>query len=293
MIRHPSENFLKYLITSIHPNAGSNDWVQMMITSLGYPTPDGQYIAWLRNDLMSKVPNPFRPDDRFHTPSRTFMKTEGIFGIHVQDKAVREAHTMVANLRARPIIESLLLGRIEPKDVAKKVNAKMATFFTTEGVEAYKHYYWKVELLRVEDWATLLEQYDMQKQNALAIVQVGASMALHKTGFQQQIDSKSMLRTMQEAIFFDFQEWRTKKHGMDRSKALAGLAKAAVMVDEQLSQADSALKDSLRAFEQFRMETEKNAVPDIHGIANIGNYSGSGAKMIDAPTKDDDDEEIS
>lgn len=290
MLRHPSTNFIKYLLTSGHQQAGSDQWINMMITSLGFPGPDQEYLGWLRTDISMKIPPDFQPGNRYHTASRKFMRTEGILGIHSGDKAVVKANLIIINLRIRPLVENLLLGRLDPKDIAKKINAKTGGFHTSDEIEAYQHYYWKVDLLRVEDWAALLEQYEYQKATTMAIVQVGASMALHKMGFQQQIDSKSMLRTMQETIFFDFQEWRTKKHSSDRSKALATLAKAAVMVDTQLSQADSAIKDSLKAFEQFRMETEKQMVTDVHELAPIGNYSGSGAKMIEVSTGSNDEE---
>lgn len=288
MIRHPSENFIKYLMTSGHQQSGDDAWVTWMITNLGYPAPQADYLQWVRTDLSTKVPADFDPNNRYHRSSRQFMKEEGITGIHLRDRAVGEANTIVTNLRPRFIIEQLLLGRLEPKDVAKKVNTKLATFYTSEGIDAYRHYYWQVGILRVEDWAALLEPYDQAKQNTLAIVQVGASMALHKTGIQQAIDSKSMLRTMQEAVFFDFQEWKTKKHGSEKTKALSMLAKAAVMVDTQLSQADSAMKDSLKAFEQFRMETEKRAVPGMQEIAPSGNYSNSGAKLLETKTSDEE-----
>lgn len=270
-----------------------------MITSMSYPdpaptvqgqAPAGAYLAWLRNDLTSKMPADFSPQDRYHTESRKFLKAEGIFTFHIQSKGVMEANQIVMNLRARFMIESLLLGRLDPKDIAKKVNTKLATYFTEEGVDAYRHYYWQVGIIRVEDWMVLLTDTDPNKSNVIAISQVGAALALHKTGMQQQIDSKSMLRSMQEAMFFDFQEWKTKKHGGDRTKAMTYLAKAAVMVDEQLSQSDSALKDSLKAFEQFRMETEKVAVPDVRSFAPNGNFSKSGAKLLEAKVIEEDEE---
>ncbi len=269
-------------MTSGHVESGNNNWIQMMMTSYGYPTPQIDYLIWLRSDITAKMPADFEPNNRYHASSRSFMKSEGIFGMHTRDKAVNEANSIVMNIRARAIVENLLLGRIEPKDIARKINSKLGAFYTEDGIDAYRHYYWQVSILKVEDWTILFADYDIQRNNALAIVQVGASMALHKTGFQQSIDSKSMLRTMQETLFFDFQEWKTKKHGSERTKALSALAKSAVMVDEQLSQADSALKDSLKAFEQFRMETEKNAVPSINDLAALGNFTGSGAKLIDA-----------
>lgn len=289
MIRHPSENFIKYLMTSGHPNQDQNEWIQFMVVQgFGFPSPQPDYLNWLRTDLTTKKPADFDPSNRYHTASRRFMRQEGILGMHSRDKSVLEANQIVLNIRIRPVLESLILGRLEPKDIAKKINSKMGTFYTSDGIDAYRHYYWQVNILRVEDWTVLLEQYEVQRQNVLAITQVGASMALHKHGFQQAIDSKSMLRTIQESLFFDFQEWKTKRHGSERTKAMTNLAKAAVLVDTQLSQADSAMKDSLKAFEQFRMETAKQAVPDVHELAPGGNYSGSGAKLLDTVSTDEE-----
>lgn len=287
MPRHPSENFIKYLITSGHQSAQDNEWLQMMVTALNYPYPDPVYLNWLRNDISSKIPTDFRPDDRFHTESRKFLRSEGIFGFHQQTREVKEAYGIVLNYPIRAMIEALLMGRLGAQDIAKKVNTKFGTFYTEEGVDAYRHYYWQVGIMRVEDWMALPD--DINKQNILAIFQAGPAMALHKTGIQQQIDSKSMLRSMQEALYFDFMEWRTKKHGGERTKSLTNIAKAAVMVDEQLSQSDSALKDSLKAFEQFRMETERVAVPDVRSLAPGGNFSKSGAKLIEAKSEEKDE----
>lgn len=282
-------------MTSGHQAAPDNEWIRMMVTSLNYPSPDPAYLHWLRNDLNSKIPAEFRPSDRFHTESRKFLRSEGIFGFHQQTREVKEANDIVLNYRVRSLAESLLLGRIESRDVAKKINTRLGTFYTEEGVDAYRHYYWQVGIMRVEDWMAILPNPtdDLNRQNIVAISQVGASMALHKTGIQQQIDSKSMLRSIQEVLYFDFMEWRTKKHGGDRTKAMTGIAKAAVMVDEQLSQSDSALKDSLKAFEQFRMETEKVAVPDVRSLAPSGNFSKSGSKLIEAKSKEEKEDESS
>ena len=290
MIRHPSENFIKFLMTSSHSQLDNNDWVIMTVVSLGYPRPDSDYLAWLRGEITLRIPRNFQPNNRYHRESMRFMKDQGIYGLHNPDKAAREAHLIVTNLRVRPVIEDLLLGRMDAKDIAKKVNARFAEFYTADGIEAYRFYYWQTNLLRVEDWAKLLEEYEVQRQRTMAIVQVGPAMALHKTGFQQQIESKAMLKTMQEAMFFDFQEWRTKPHGTERTKAMSAIARTSVMVDVQMSQADSAIKESLKAFEQFRMEHAKATVKPLSEVAPSGNYTGSGARLLDKPEEVETDE---
>lgn len=289
MIRHPSENFIKYLMTTSHPQANDNVWVMTMVVSFGYPKPDDEYMVWMRASVMSRTPNNFQPQNRYHRESVKFMRNEGIYSLHNPDRATKEAGLLVTNLRARPIIENLLLGRMDPKDVAKRVNARLGEFFTEEGIKAYAHYYWNVSLLRVEDWAKLYQDYDVQRNQAMAIVQVGPSMALHKMGFQQGLESKTILKEMLEGVYFDFREWKTKPMSESRTRAITGLAKAAVMLDLQLSQADSALKDSLRAFEQFRMQHSQMQVPDVRSVAPAGNYTGSGARLLEAPVKEDEE----
>lgn len=283
MIRHPSESFIKYLMTCTHPSAADNVWVDTALVSLGFPRPDAALLTWLRSDMNTRRPANFQTNNRYHTPSVRFMRNEGIYGLHNPDKAAREAHLLVTNLRARPIIENLLLGRMEPKEIAKKANARLGEFFTADGIEAYSHYYWNTSRLSVQDWSQLLEDYDVQRQNTLSIIQVGPSMALHKMGFQQIIDSKTILRDMLEGVYFDFREWKTHRHGTDRTKAITALAKSAVLLDGQLSMADSAIKESLRAFEQFRMQHSRDNVQSVRDLAPDGNYTNSGARLLEAP----------
>jgi hypothetical protein len=86
---------------------------------------------------------------------------------------------------------------------------------------------------------------------------------------------------MLEGLYFDFREWKTQPLSERRTKSMTALAKAAVMVDDRLSQADSAIKDSLKAFEQFRMKHAEHTAKDMKDLAPSGNYSGSGAKLLD------------
>jgi hypothetical protein len=291
MVRHPSERFVKYLMTSPHASAADDNWIASTVNSLGFPRPDMQYLAWLRQGLASRIPINFQPTNKYHRESVRVLKIEGIYLLHHPDQGSREAALLVTNLRARPIAENLLLGRMDTKEIAKKINSRLGEHFTAEGVEAYGRYYWDVSLLRVEDWSLLLEEYEVQRQNTLAIVQGGAAMALHKMGFQQQIETKTMMREMMEGLFFDFREWKTMPLSPSRTKALTSIAQAAARVDIQLSQADSALKESLRAFEAFRMQHSQIGVQDMKQLAPAGNYSGSGARLLEAvPVKMDEEE---
>src|SRR4051812_39180390 len=190
MLRHPSELFIKFAMTLPRPEARSDAWVSMYVEQLGYPRPEPMYLASLRKDIEPKIPGDFRPQDRFHQASVRFMKDEKIFGLHNPDAATQQCFQIITNLRARPIVEDLLLGRVEAKEVARKVNARLGEFVTSDAIEAYNQYFWNTTLLKVDEWAVLLRDLHVRREHSLAILQVGPAMALHKHGFQQQLDQK-------------------------------------------------------------------------------------------------------
>ncbi len=289
MIRHPSENFIKSLIVSAHSNAHDNTWIVTIIGNMGWPAPSLDYVEWLRTDITSRIPANFRTDNKYHRASVKFLREEGIYGLFFSEKEEIEASNLITNLKVRPMLEYLILGRLPEKEIAKKINSRLSLHISTGAVERYRHYYWNVELLRVEDWAILFENNYAAKENAVSIAQVGPSLALHKLGFQQNIDSKSMLRIMQEGLFFDFMQWKSQPISPQRTKAMAATARTAVLVDEQLSSSDSALKDSLKAFEQFRMKHGENRVSGIIDTAPVGNFTGSGTKLLDSYVPEEED----
>lgn len=275
-------------MVSSHQSAADNNWVSTVIEQMGWPRPAVDYMTWVRADLASRMPADFRNDNRYHRASARFLRNEGIYGLFFSEKAEREASDLIVNLRVRPMIEQLLLGRLPEKEIAKKVNSRLSMHISAAAIERYHHYYWKVELLRVEDWALLYDGNHEAKENAVAIAQVGPSLALHKLGFQQNIDSKSMLRIMQEGLFFDFMQWKSQPLSGEKTKAMATIARSAVMVDEQLASSDSALKDSLKAFEQFRMKHGEARVVEVGDLAPNGNFTGSGARLLDSPQEEEE-----
>jgi hypothetical protein len=267
-------------MTVPRPEAVDDAWVASTVVSLNFPKPKPDYLAGMRAYLTPRIPAGFDPSDRYHRATNNFLREEGIWGLHHPDDNVRAANLLLTSLKPRYTVEQLLLGHLDPRDVAKKVNARFNEHQTAASIEAYRHYYWNVGLLRVEEWNEALKEYD-QLNRGVAILQVGPAMALHMTGFNQTIETKVMLRQMLEGVYFDFKEWQAQPRSFDKTKAMALQAKAACQLDFQLSQADSALRESLKAFEQFRMKHAQMSVVDIQELAPGGNFSGSGVKLLE------------
>jgi len=288
MNRHPSEFYVKFLITL--PDGQDDRYVNHAVTSLGFPGVSGEILGRLRAELQPKIPADFNPVDRYHKSTVKFLRSEGIWSLYHQDEAAHQATTLLVDLKVRDTVEKLLLGRLEHKDVAKKINSRFGVFYTATAIQTYEHYFWNVPLLKVQDWVQVFEQMDPRKEKALAILQVGPALALHATGFQQQIESKAVLREMLTGLYFDFKEWQAQPRSADRTEAMVKVARAASAIDTSLSQSDALLKDTLKGFEVFRMRSaEEGAVKDIRVLAPHGNFSGSGAKLLDAPKKDEEE----
>lgn len=289
-MRHPSENFIKFLMLQGRPESKDDIWVIATVASFNFPRPTPAYIVELRKNLTPQIPTKFRPTDRYHRESVRFLRAQGIYSLFHSDGATRQAGLLITDLRVRPVVENLLLGRLAAREVAKKINARFLEHYTTAAIEAYRHYYWNVALLRVEDWAVVLAGENELKSKALAILQVGPAMALHMSGFEQNIESKTILKDMQAATYFDFKDWQVQSRSFQRTQAMGFLVKSACSLDSQLSQADAALRESLKQFEKFRMQHSQQQVVDIREVAPAGNFSQSGARLLEAKNESEEPE---
>jgi len=290
MARHPCEYFIKYLVTLPRPEAQDDVWVQNGVQSLGFPPPDAAYVSTLREGLYKNLPPNYVPNDRYNRPSVKFLREEGIWSLHNPDSTVRSATEVLVAFKVRRLVEQLLLGRMDPKEVAKKVNSRLSVYYTGAIIKTYHHYYWNCDLLKSDDWVEFFAQYEKSEASkSMAVLQGGPAMALHITGFRQHLESKDMLRTMQEGLFFDFLDWQKQPRSTERTRSMSNLAKAASQVDVRLSESDSALRDSLKAFEQFRMKHAQEEVMGIDDLAPAGTFTDSGAPMKELPPASEED----
>lgn len=287
--RHPSEYFIKYLLTLTKPEAQDNAWIQFSVQSMGFPPPAEVYIQQLRSAVEKDLPLGYDPTDRYNRASVKFLRSIGVWSMHNPDDAVRAAMRILPNYRGRRIIEQLLLGRIEYKEVAKKANSRLGEYFTVGTIKTYSHYFWNTQLLKTSDWMAFFEEYETtEAASSVAVLQGGPATALHITGFQQNLECKEMLKEMMEGLYFDFKEWKAQPRSVNKTRAMTNIAKAATQIDVRMSEADSALRDSLKAFEAFRMEHAQKGVKSIDDVAPAGNFTESGVdiKELPAPKKE-------
>lgn len=285
-LRHPSEYFVKYLLTLQRPEALNDGWICDRVKDIGYPAPMVPYVQDLRAALMADFPVNFDPTDRYNRASVKYLSTHGIRSLHAQSDGTKEAIMLLQDSQVRPVLEKLLLGRVAMKEIAIRLNTRFNKFLTEEEVRDYGHYFFNVSVMKIDAWMVFFDQYNrIEQQKSLAILQGGGAMALHVAGFKQDFDTKDMLKDMMETIVFDFKDWKNAPRSLDKTRALATLAKAATGIDERLSESSTAVRDHLALFKQWQMTHAPGVVKGIDDVAPHGNFSESGADLKELPEK--------
>lgn len=284
--RHPAEYFLRYLITLPQQESADDNWVRLKVQMIGYPPPMASYVAQIRQILMTDFPVNYAPTDRYNRETVKYLRKHQIWSLHNANDDTKEATQILIDPQIRKTIEQLLLGRLDPREIANKVNSRFRKFYTGEIIADYAHYFWNCSLMKTNDWVVFFEQYDRSdQQKSLSIIQSGGGMALHVAGFKQDIEAKEMLREMAEAIHFDFKDWKNQPRSAERTRAFATLTKAATAIDERMSESSTAVRDHLALFKSWQMTNSPQKVQGIEDVAPHGNFSESGADLKELPEK--------
>lgn len=279
--RHPSEAFIKYLITSGKREAKDDNWITYQLGTLGLPPAEEGYIEVVRERLEQLIPSPFKPNDRYHKESRKFLHAEGIFGLHNPDAATEEANNLLTNIKARSVIEQLLLGRIPAVEISRRLAADAKEAVSPEAIECFKSYYWNVDKLRQEDWAILFADKEVKLEKIKAILDCGAGLALHLAGFREEVEGKKLIKDMLEGVKWDFEQWMTQPRSEARTRSLNSLAKSACMLDTQLNSKTEQINKAFEMLEKFRVSHSNSEAPSIADVAPAGNFTQSGVKLVE------------
>jgi hypothetical protein len=273
--KHPAEHFLRYLVLR---DPGVTD--AMLTKSLddwGFLQPAQTYWGFLRQSLNDR-PAAFDPTNRLHQPSMRYLRDKKVYDLFYPTEAVNEAWDILADPNRRFLVEQALMGRLELKSTAQKLNKKYNIFLTADGLQAFYHFFWNVKLMTFDEWGRFLYGRSAMYERHMALLNGPPSLAFFHLRLDQTIESKKMIQRIQEIAYHTAEEINTKPGTMpDKVKALALLGKTVVDCHNALSTSDMALKDVLQQFERWRMEHPMGSPPDIHELAPGGNYSGSGA----------------
>ncbi len=151
--RSPAENYFRYLV--VHPNCFDDLYIQTIATELKLDYLGHWYTQNLRSRL--QAPKPFYPEDDTHAASYRFLLREGLLNAFIPDAGYKEALRILAKPRWREVVESMLLAGAPVEDVARAVRVRLHGTVGPKGVQAYRYWFWNIDLLESMEMRALLE----------------------------------------------------------------------------------------------------------------------------------------
>lgn len=244
---------------------------------------DGLTLAYIRQvkEQMEERPDPFRPADPTHLPSRQWLKSHKIYDMWAQTPAVKESLAILQDIYLQEKLRPLLLSTLHPAIIVKRLRKYTSIPLTRDGVTAYRHYFWNRTLLTEGQWLDyfdghtgsnvlaqgLLTPPDLVQKHLPWVVGISGPAA----GFNM---AEAAMRIGQIAMKHAI-ELEHSRATMDSTAAVKNCMTTLEKANNILRQSDVALQDVLKQFQQFRMKMDKSRVIDVQALTQ-GNYSKSG-----------------
>lgn len=276
--KHPSQNYIKYLLLN-------KNNVSEFLKRYDLPDLPNGYLDYLKKS-MPEVPQNFDPNNRYHRESLAYIKELQIYNLFFPDRFTKEAMSYLEDLEIRMHIESMLLSRTKPIDIAKAINSKLNSLCTEEGIDRYRHYFWNVNILKIDDWNKILEN-PSERYKTKRLIRGGPSFAKYQLGgFQQKVEAKQLLSDILTVLKHDIEEIKYMPTSEGKIKMLSTSVNMIGDIDDRLTSMDITMKDTLKQFERFKVDHVKANVKPISESAAIGNYSNSGMVLEEIKIQD-------
>lgn len=278
---HPSEYYIKHLL--VFQEDGSRTAINDALKALGMASVDEPTYKRIHGAI--RVPENFRPWDRADRRSVTWLKKERIFSMAHPDEAVAEMHAKVLNNpRLREDVETLILGNVQPREAARRLR-KLEKPVSEIAIGEYRHYFWNPEVMGLSDWGEYLTKDDSKRTRATsgelaAVLKCGPDLALYKVGVAKEVDSKVVLDEVYRELYYTFQEVRHLPTDSKKVEMLGHLARGMARIDERRAAGDTALHETLKKFNKFKVHTRTKDIPSLFDIAPSGSVSNKSRTEI-------------
>ena len=280
-MRHPAEYYLRALI--IRDPAITDAQLLRALDQYGFLEPQQNYLGFLRQELASTPPpNPFDPFNKLHRPSMQYLRDQQVYEMFFATPGVQEAMGYLTDPSKRMQVEQIIMSRLDIRSVAAKINKRHGWFLTEDGITSYRHYFWNLKLLTFDQWGRYLYERSSLYDRYMGLLQASKELALFHLRIEQVLESKAMIKRVQEIAYFAVEEV-SNVPGVraDKVKAIGILGKTVTDCHNALSTSDMALSGVLKEFERFRMDHPLTSPPTIHQLSPGGNFTGSGVEVLD------------
>lgn len=272
---HPAEFFIKYLLVA--DEGISLDSINSTLELHGISSIEGADLRKIKDDLGQR-PSNFQPWDRTHRATNAWLKKKRIFSLVHPDVATAEMkEKILSDPRAREKVDRLLLGNVSHIEASHRLR-KVGVKVSDSAIAEYGHYFWNTHIMGVSDWATYLEHDSSERTSAIRsayslAVLAGPEAAMYRVGIQKQLDGKKIMMEVQSELYHTFLETKTLPLSTKKVEMLSALARGLARIDERVQAGDSALQETLKKFEKFKVLHNEKKPPSLLELAPNGSVS--------------------
>lgn len=269
---HPSYFFIKYLVLVL-PDS-SHEIVNDNLTLNGMATATSQIIEMARGDV-GDHPQDFSPWDKRHRKTNKWLHKQQLDSFVYQDEYVRKIDELIiAKPRDREVLERLLLAGLGPKEVCHRLSM-LDIHIPDLTISSYRHYFWNTDIMSMSQWAEYFRSDDSNRINVTknlysVALHAGPEAALLRLGLKKQLDSKEIMQVVQKELYATFLETKTLPLSDKKVSMLTDLARGLAKIDERVQAGDSALLETLKKFEKFKILTPQDSMKKIGDLAKKG-----------------------
>ena len=240
----------------------------------GMATVSPGVIEMARKEV-SSAPAKFEPWNKKHRVTTKWLRSQKIDTIVFQDEYVRKIEELIiARPRDREVLERLLISGIGPKETCYRLS-KLGIHIPDLTVSAYSHYFWNTDIMSMSQWSEYFKNDDSDRINVTknlysVALHAGPEAAMLRLGLGKQLDSKKIMVDVQKELYATFLETKTLPLSDKKVSMLTDLARGLAKIDERVQAGDSALLDTLKKFEKFKILTPQDNIRKIGDLAKRG-----------------------
>ena len=278
---HPAEFFVKYLL--VIGAALSYDDVNLNLEMHGISEISEEDFKRCRESL--KPPADFRPWDLKHRPTSAWLRKNKLYSLVFPDKhtiEMREKILLSAPLREK--VETLVMAGVPFHEASSQL--KELGFEVSElAIAEFKHYFWNSDIMGVGDWAEYLRGDSTKRTFTLRdayqlAVRAGPEAASYRMGIRRELDGKKIMMAVRAELYHTFLETRSLPLSDKKVEMLGNLARGLARIDERVQAGDTALQETLKKFEKFKVLHGTKKIPSLLDLSPTGSISNRSREEI-------------
>lgn len=282
MIRHPARHYILYLFSKLRYDANQVA-AKVIEKGLPYPRDDEEFSGWIthlkKENAALKFPPRYRPHDKRHQSTVSWLRQQRINDIWRNDPAVDNAFTILNEPPIRRALEIMLLGPLHHAAIARR----LATTFdlpvqamNTKVVKLYGHYFWNYEAMTVQEWEHCLNHWVIGDTTDYLVAlkspraPLGAAMALtlaDQGAGNDTVRESLMYRYARDISFTEFMRVAVHmKMGDFKASAMSRLLANMIAAQEQLDMRRGASAELIEELQRLEATYDESRLTTVHDL---------------------------